>query len=1022
MTVPSFVGSPITITATGSSGSQSVTVPAGANFVLALGGWWDNGNDFSAMSLNGDNLTKITSVINSGYDHTTAWYLASPTSGTFAWSKAAASTEGMVLHLVFLQDVASADQIRDWDVVGQAANNVVITTPSFDTSTNDLCICVGVSYSDAGFDGQASDAAPSGSGQTQLVEATNNDASAAVGYKTGGSGTTTMQVEGSYPSMIAISIKGTTVAATLEQEGLAFGDDDGSESGHTLGTQDSNATAEVGTVKTLRLLIDATSDPASTAYALRYQKNGSGGYTAVPVGSGGKTQPVIEAADCTQSGDNATTPTSPWSVSRPTAVAGDLLILIIGWDDSTNNTGITVANGPNGEVWSQINSVVASASTEVRMTAYYVVATGSWGAGSISVTPAANEQWTATVIHIPAGEFDAATPIGASATRASAGTAETSALSPAMTAGSTDGSGTLIFAVTTDTDPLTTLQSGYTSIANTDRGNEALGVAVRDTAVTNSESIAGGDTWALASDSWCSIAFVVRAPTVTNEIYIAPSSNVTPGGEATTARLTAPSGKTTGDFATGRRWDDENGSDSVDIGADEYTELEWVLNTQSPAAVDDYYEFRVYAGAAALDTYTVTPRLTLISGSSPITVTPGTAVTTLAAVSPTAVQGDISLTPGNAPLALAGVNPTAVAGDVTTAPGAAAISLSGVNPTAVLGDITSAPVAATLALSGVNPAVVLASLSLAPGAAALSLTAVDPNLSIGAETVTPGAAALALAAVSPVTVLASLTLTPGAAAVALTAVSPAVIAASLTVAPGAGSLVLAAVSPTAQQASLTLIPGAVTLSLAAVSPAVALGGLALAPGAAALALTGVSPSVGEGALLVTPGASAVQLLAIDPTAVYGSTIAQPGAATAYLVAISPAVSSGALLVNGGVGAVALSGTSPAAILGNVTAVPGVAALALAAVSPTTVQGGVVYAVTAAVLQLTAVSPTVPSFESVTVTPGAALVRLAAADPTVAVLAVLLLRLRPRTFDLALAGRNFDLGLRPRSFDLRLEDW
>lgn len=49
-------------------------------------------------------------------------------------------------------------------------------------------------------------------------------------------------------------------------------------------------------------------------------------------------------------------------------------------------------------------------------------------------------------------------------------------------------------------------------------------------------------------------------------IYIAPSDNITAGGEATTAQLTAPEGKTTADFAVGRMWDDENGMDEVVIG------------------------------------------------------------------------------------------------------------------------------------------------------------------------------------------------------------------------------------------------------------------------------------------------------------------------------------------------------------------------------------------------------------------------------------------------------------------------
>lgn len=406
-------------------------------------------------------------------------------------------------------------------------------------------------------------------------------------------------------------------AVTLEQEGFRFGVDDGSESGHTWeAAQDTNISTAAGESRLLRFIVNATGDPAAIAFKLKYQKNGSGGYATVPIGATGVgTTPVIEAGDTTSSGDNATTPTSPWAVSRPTAATGDLLIMIIGWDDSVNNTGISVANGPNGEVWSQIGSVVSSASTEARMTAYYVVATGSWGAGSISVTPNANEQWTATVIKVLAGEFDASTPIGASNTRASAGTAETSALSPSLTAGASDGGGRLIWAVTTDTDPLVTLQSGNTSIANNDRGNEALGVAIRDTAVTNSESIAGGATWSLAGDSWCSITFVVRAPIVNNDYYITTSANIAAGGEDTTARLTAPSAKSTSDFVTGRRWDNENGTDTTNITTDDYSEFEYFLTVRSGLSASDYFDSRLYNGDTPLDTYTNTPRWTIASAA-----------------------------------------------------------------------------------------------------------------------------------------------------------------------------------------------------------------------------------------------------------------------------------------------------------------------------------------------------------------------------------------------------------------------
>ena len=48
-------------------------------------------------------------------------------------------------------------------------------------------------------------------------------------------------------------------------------------------------------------------------------------------------------------------------------------------------------------------------------------------------------------------------------------------------------------------------------------------------------------------------------------VYIAPSSNITASGQDTTAQLTPPAGKSTARFSVGRMWDDENGTDTVDI-------------------------------------------------------------------------------------------------------------------------------------------------------------------------------------------------------------------------------------------------------------------------------------------------------------------------------------------------------------------------------------------------------------------------------------------------------------------------
>lgn len=404
-------------------------------------------------------------------------------------------------------------------------------------------------------------------------------------------------------------------AYTLEHEGFRWGVDDGSESAHTFeAAQDTNISIADSQSRLLRTLVNATGDPASAAYTLRYQKNGSGGYAAVPVGSSSRVTPVIEAADATESGNN--TASASWAVNYPNASTGDLLIFCIAWDDSTATTDVTEPAGPNSEVLSEINATPATdAATETRAKCWYTKATGTWTASTLTFTPAASEQWTAAVVHVPSGEFDSTTPIGGSGVNNTAGTADTNVLNAAFTAGSSDGSGKLLTFSSVDTDPMT-VASGWTQIANTDRGAVAGGVFSRDTAVTDSESITAGTVATIASDSWASVSFVVRPLVITNEVYITTSANIAAGGEATTARLTAPSGKTTGDFVTGRRWDDENGSDATDVTTDDYTEVEWLVFIAASAADGDFFDFRTYADSNALNTYTLTPRWTIPSSGA----------------------------------------------------------------------------------------------------------------------------------------------------------------------------------------------------------------------------------------------------------------------------------------------------------------------------------------------------------------------------------------------------------------------
>lgn len=79
------------------------------------------------------------------------------------------------------------------------------------------------------------------------------------------------------------------------------------------------------------------------------------------------------------------------------------------------------------------------------------------------------------------------------------------------------------------------------------------------------------------------------------KILLSASPNVTASGEATTAQLTPPTGKTTSNFNPGRMWDDESGLDDVAIANGSYTELEFsiIASSANGALASDVYSFRV---------------------------------------------------------------------------------------------------------------------------------------------------------------------------------------------------------------------------------------------------------------------------------------------------------------------------------------------------------------------------------------------------------------------------------------------
>jgi hypothetical protein len=121
-------------------------------------------------------------------------------------------------------------------------------------------------------------------------------------------------------------------ANTVQRDVYAFGDDDGSESGHTLDTENTNRTAQVGDVTFLiRIGLEEnggkSDDPATALFA---QKNGSGGFTEVTTS---RTDGLKIANDTQSRSDDEST------TERLTAGTGDF---ISGkYDDGQTQQGTT---------------------------------------------------------------------------------------------------------------------------------------------------------------------------------------------------------------------------------------------------------------------------------------------------------------------------------------------------------------------------------------------------------------------------------------------------------------------------------------------------------------------------------------------------------------------------------------------------------------------------------------------------------------------------------------------------------
>lgn len=266
--------------ATAAFGTQPT---AGSTIVVGIGWVWDNATSDTVTSVTdnaGNTYTRIgTQVEHAGSGARSVLYYAVniATAGSFVVT--ANFTTGVADRIIAACELKGAHTSAPLDLYGGqsqsgvAAGTDAITTGSLGTPTtnNQAAVC---------FTRLTSwpDSLPAGTGWTGIYSVTGNT-SYGLEYlvqttATALAGTFTFDPATANPCTSAATFK-EAASATLEQEGFRWYEDNGSESGSSASAaQDTNITAAAGATKRLRMLVNATGDPATTQFKLQWKKSG----------------------------------------------------------------------------------------------------------------------------------------------------------------------------------------------------------------------------------------------------------------------------------------------------------------------------------------------------------------------------------------------------------------------------------------------------------------------------------------------------------------------------------------------------------------------------------------------------------------------------------------------------------------------------------------------------------------------------------------------------------------------------
>ena len=540
------------------------------NVIVVMGVSEDSGRQINVPTATGLSFSLVLALNDGNGDSDTAVYLWSATAGSNGSSTVSAthnpSSSSSLVGIAAYAFSGSSGLGNTGTIDGSTAKVVSLTR----ANNNSAVITAMGDW--AAVNDTSVNSSPAGGTVRQAVNDPTHGSAFLVDWgDQGASGTTSYGITDHTGTVdmsgIAVEVKG--APAILEQEGYRWRADDGSETSATwLAGQDSNITRAADIATRLRMLVNDTGDSPSTQFQLEWRKvSGATDWRRVataPVSSQQSKTITLGTDDAQQVGTTMTTTGATIGASL---------------DATTDWIGLRFQNVniPKG-------ATVTSA--------------------FISVVPTGTGE-DEPLVTIYGEDADNATTFTTGASNISNRT-RTSGVSWSST--DLGATGTSYHNSSDLASPIQTIinRAGWAT------GN-AVNIIVQGGATTTRDLTIKAFENAGNTPAQLTVNYTEPAPA----IELAASANISASGQNTTAQLTAPSGKTTSDFVAGRIQDDENPADAIDITANDYTELEWSIKAiGSVVSASEVYEFRVTKNGTPLDTYSVTPQMTIGSSNN----------------------------------------------------------------------------------------------------------------------------------------------------------------------------------------------------------------------------------------------------------------------------------------------------------------------------------------------------------------------------------------------------------------------